>query len=97
LLLHQRLSSLPPSPQTLTLPPVRPTPILALFTPHPRALAAHLQKRGLVARPIVFPTVPAGTERVRICVHAGNTVDDVEALVEAVREWVVETARGSKI
>ncbi|KAI5840294.1 pyridoxal phosphate-dependent transferase [Morchella snyderi] len=97
-LLHRLLlSSLPSSPQTLTLPPVRPTPILALLTPQPRALAAHLQMRGLVARPIVFPTVPKGTERVRICVHAGNTVADVEALVEAVREWVVERARGSKI
>lgn len=45
----------------------------------------------------MFPTVPKGTERVRICVHAGNTVEDVEALVEAVREWVVGQARGSKI
>ncbi|KAH8146260.1 uncharacterized protein LAJ45_09702 [Morchella importuna] len=95
--LHRRLATLPPAPQTLTLPPVRPTPILALFTPQPRSLAAHLQTRGIVARPIVFPTVPKGTERVRICVHAGNTVEDVEALVEAVREWVVGQARGSKI
>ncbi|KAL7267482.1 hypothetical protein RUND412_009930 [Rhizina undulata] len=98
--LHKHLSELPipeSSPKILTLPPVRPTPILALFTPHPRNLAAYLQQRKFVARPIVYPTVPKGTERVRICVHAGNTVEDIDGLVEAVRGWVLDTIRGSKL
>jgi len=39
-------------------------------------------------RPITYPTVPKGMERVRVCLHAGNSEDDVEGLVEGVREWV---------
>jgi len=27
-------------------------------------------------------------ERVRVCLHAGNSEDDVEGLVEGVRKWV---------
>lgn len=40
-------------------------------------------------RGIVPPTVPAGSERVRICLHAGNTREEVEGLVKVVEEWVV--------
>jgi len=41
-------------------------------------------------RPIVPPTVPEGTQRVRVCLHAGNTMEDVERLGERIREWLVE-------
>jgi len=41
-------------------------------------------------RPITYPTVPKGMERVRVCLHAGNSEDDVEGLVEGVRKWVEE-------
>lgn len=41
-----------------------------------------------MVRPIVAPTVPEGSERVRICLHAGNTAKEVEALLEAVEEWL---------
>jgi 8-amino-7-oxononanoate synthase len=40
-----------------------------------------LQKRfGLDIRPIRFPTVAKGTERLRICLHSHNTLDDVDYL-----------------
>lgn len=39
-------------------------------------------------RPIVAPTVPKGSERVRICLHAGNTIGEVEGLVRAISTWV---------
>lgn len=39
------------------------------------------------ARPITWPTVPRGKERVRVCLHAGNTRGDVEALVNGVVDW----------
>ncbi|KAI9733645.1 MAG: hypothetical protein M1834_003247 [Cirrosporium novae-zelandiae] len=68
------------------------SPIFPLQTPHPRSLASHCQTRGFMVRPIVAPTVPKGSERVRICLHAGNTVEEVEGLVRAVREWVEERA-----
>jgi 8-amino-7-oxononanoate synthase len=38
----------------------------------------------------VPPTVPEGGERVRICLHAGNTKEQVEGLVDVVEAWVME-------
>lgn len=63
------------------------SPIFAVQLQRPRELAKHLQQRGMMVRAVVSPTVPLGTERVRICLHAGNTVDEVEVLVDVLREW----------
>ncbi|PIL32396.1 hypothetical protein GSI_05642 [Ganoderma sinense ZZ0214-1] len=63
------------------------TPIVPVLTPHPRPLSAHLRARGLNARPITWPTVPKGADRIRVCLHAGNTREDVERLVEGIIEW----------
>lgn len=41
-----------------------------------------------MVRPIVAPTVPLGTDRVRICLHAGNSFEECEGLCEAIEEWV---------
>jgi len=41
-----------------------------------------------MVRPIVPPTVPDGTQRVRVCLHAGNTFEDVESLVACIRKWL---------
>lgn len=43
-----------------------------------------------MVRPIVAPTVPAGTERIRVCLHAGNTMAQVQGLVQAIQEWLAE-------
>ena len=64
-----------------------PTPIVPVLTPYPRPLSAHLRARGLNARPITWPTVPKGRERVRVCLHAGNSREEVEALVRGMVEW----------
>lgn len=37
-------------------------------------------------RAVVPPTVP--TRRVRVCLHAGNTVEEVERLVGVIDMWV---------
>jgi len=66
------------------------SPIIPLLTSHPRSLAEHCQRSGYMVRPIVAPTVPAGLERVRICLHAGNTVDEVEGLCRAIEIWVLQ-------
>lgn len=50
-------------------------------------LAAHLVQRGFLVRPITYPTVPLGEERVRICLHAGNTREEISELADAVKEW----------
>lgn len=78
-----------PPADLLRLDPSPPkSPIIPLFTAHPRSLAQHCQRGGFMVRPIVAPTVPEGSERVRICLHAGNTAKEVEALLEAVEEWL---------
>lgn len=66
------------------------SPIIPLFTAHARSLAEYLQQRGFMVRPIVAPTVPAGTDRVRLCLHAGNTMEEVQGLCRAVDDWVAE-------
>ncbi|SHJ58102.1 8-amino-7-oxononanoate synthase [Hymenobacter daecheongensis DSM 21074] len=45
-----------------------------------RQLAAAAQQAGFDVRPIVAPTVPAGTERLRLIVHSYNTEAEIEGL-----------------
>ncbi|ERS97390.1 hypothetical protein HMPREF1624_05557 [Sporothrix schenckii ATCC 58251] len=89
--LHTRLLALPhcPTNPILRIPKQCPqSPIFALLTPQPRSLARTCQEAGYVVRAIVAPTVPLGMERVRVCLHAGNSLAEVEALVGIIRKWV---------
>lgn len=40
------------------------------------------------------PTVPVGTQSVRVCLHAGNSERDLDRLVSFVGEWLVLQGRG---
>jgi 8-amino-7-oxononanoate synthase len=62
------------------------SPIFALLTQHPRSLAQHCQDSGFVVRAVVPPTVP--TRRVRVCLHAGNSFQEVDRLVQKIDEWL---------
>jgi 8-amino-7-oxononanoate synthase len=42
--------------------------------------AAHLQNNGLDVRAILSPTVPQGSERIRICLHSYNTAGEINLL-----------------
>ncbi|RDX46269.1 PLP-dependent transferase [Lentinus brumalis] len=86
-----------PRPETSSDPSTLPTPIIPVLTPHPRPLSAHLRVRGLNARPITWPTVPKGADRIRVCLHARNTREDVDRLVSGMIEWAEswETAGNS--
>jgi 8-amino-7-oxononanoate synthase len=44
------------------------------------ALAARLQAAGLQVNAILHPTVPAGSERLRVCLHSFNTLEDINTL-----------------
>lgn len=66
------------------------SPIFSLLTPYPKHLAAYCQQHGFVVRGIVPPTVPEGAERVRICLHAGNTAEEIDGLVDVVGMWAEE-------
>ncbi|KAF8193376.1 pyridoxal phosphate-dependent transferase [Pholiota molesta] len=68
-----------------------PSPIIPVLTPHPRPLSAYLLALGMNARPITWPTVPKGKDRVRVCLHAGNTRADVDRLVRGIVKWAEET------
>ena len=61
------------------------SPIFSLLTPEPRSLARYCQEGGFVVRPIVPPTA---SSRVRVCLHSGNTFEDVERLVARIQEWL---------
>lgn len=65
-----------------------PSPIFSILTTEPRSLALWCQKAGFVVRAIVPPTVPHGAERIRVCLHAGNSVEEVERLVGRIGAWV---------
>ncbi|GAA5956672.1 hypothetical protein JCM21900_002333 [Sporobolomyces salmonicolor] len=86
---------LPPLYPSLSLSQVHPptSPIIPLLTPFPRPLSAFLREKGFLVRPITYPTVPVGEERVRVCLHAGNTVEEVEALAVGIRTWVERDER----
>lgn len=47
---------------------------------HVRQRAMELRNQGFDVRPIVSPTVPTGKERLRICLHTFNSVDEIKAL-----------------
>ncbi len=51
-----------------------------------RAVAAACQRAGFDVRPIVSPTVAVGQERLRICLHAFNTEEEIQQLVEVLTQ-----------
>ena len=46
-----------------------------------KALANRLQAQGIGVLPILAPTVPAGQERLRVCLHSFNTEKEIKQLV----------------
>jgi 8-amino-7-oxononanoate synthase len=51
-----------------------------------RRVAGRLQGKGYDVRPILSPTVPAGTERLRICLHTYNTEQQILGLTEELKK-----------
>ncbi|MCY3816557.1 MAG: 8-amino-7-oxononanoate synthase [Gammaproteobacteria bacterium] len=51
-----------------------------------RRVGGVLRSRGLAALPIRAPTVPAGEERIRVCLHSHNTREEIDLLFNAVDE-----------
>lgn len=52
-----------------------------------RLLADTLQANGFDVRPILSPTVAAGSERIRICLHSYNTEAELEQLLLLINEF----------
>ena len=79
--------------QLSNIPGIRGTPqesvILSVFveeggTAKLKALASFLQQQGFNVRPVFSPTVPIGQERLRVIVHAFNTSEQIDGLVQAI-------------
>lgn len=67
------------------------SPILGVIisgNAHVRAVATAMQNDGFDVRPIVSPTVPKGTERIRICLHEFNTEEEVKGLIASLQKAV---------
>lgn len=89
--LHQRLTFFRHSVKTL-LPNTRWTPsqspiqcLLVSGNDDARRMADQAQQAGFDVRAILSPTVPAGQERLRICVHAFNTEEEINQLLTALQ------------
>lgn len=52
-----------------------------------RQLASYLQAKGFDIRPILSPTVPKGTERLRVIIHSFNTEEEIEQLYHNLTEY----------
>ncbi|MGN8068939.1 8-amino-7-oxononanoate synthase [Mucilaginibacter sp. SG564] len=53
-----------------------------------RDMANILQNKGFDVRAILSPTVAAGTERVRICLHSFNTADEINKLATIINQFI---------
>jgi len=79
---RERLCNLPPGCALES-----PSPIQAIIVPGNKecvAAARELQRDGFAVLPIRSPTVPKGTERLRIILHYHNTKAEVSALMDLI-------------
>ena len=49
-----------------------------------KEFASKIQEHGLDVRPILYPTVPKGKERIRICLHSFNSEEEVSKLAQII-------------
>lgn len=49
-----------------------------------RILASAMRQQGLLVYAILHPTVPLGSERLRICLHTTNTPQDIDLLISII-------------
>jgi 8-amino-7-oxononanoate synthase len=68
-------------------------PVQAIIIPGNKAAkscAEFLRENGMEARAILSPTVPAGEERIRICLHSYNTTGEITYLLHHLKRWLHE-------
>jgi 8-amino-7-oxononanoate synthase len=53
-----------------------------------KKIATALQQQGLDVRPILSPTVPKNTERLRICLHSFNTAEEILKLAHELKKFI---------
>jgi 8-amino-7-oxononanoate synthase len=64
------------------------TPVQGIIIPgneRVKLVAGALQAKGLDVRPILYPTVPKGGERLRVVLHAFNTKNELDLLLDSLQ------------
>ena len=64
------------------------SPIQGVIVPgntEARALAQQIETAGFYVKAILSPTIPAGQERLRICLHAFNTEEEFNRLISIIK------------
>ena len=65
------------------------SPIFPVYTSAPIPLATYLRGLGYSARPVPYPAVPRGQERIRIVVHARNTEAEFDQFLAHIKTWAL--------
>ena len=53
-----------------------------------KQLAHQLQDKGFDVKPILSPTVPEGQERLRFCIHSYNSEEEINQVLEFLRDFI---------
>lgn len=64
------------------------SPIQSLLIPgnsEARSIAERIQEKGFAVKAILSPTVPKGHERIRICLHSFNSIEEINELVKCLK------------
>ena len=83
----QNLLSLRPRSTPKDFPENVVSPIFPILTEHPLSLAAYLCQFGYACRPVPYPAVPRGEERIRVVLHASNEPEELKELIDHMLEW----------
>jgi 8-amino-7-oxononanoate synthase len=71
-------------------------PTHLIMTPATLSLQNYLRSIGYATRAIPYPIVPKGQERIRVCVHAGNTEKDLNNFIASLLDWA-KTAQSAQL
>lgn len=53
-----------------------------------KTLAQHIVDKGFLVKPILSPTVPAGKERLRFCIHSYNSKEEISEVLKVLGNFV---------
>lgn len=59
-------------------------------------LAEHMRRAKFWANPVWYPVVPRKLDRVRVTVHADNTEEQIDAVVDVIMGWAMKRAEQSE-
>ena len=91
------LLALPSRSTPLDFPPDIISPIFPILTSAPIPLANFLRSHGYAARPVPYPVVPRGQERIRVVMHARNTEEEFDELIAHLLEWATVMQKEERV